>query len=75
MMNADGTALTTFAGYRIAYGNSPTLLQQTAQVSNPTVTTYTIDSLSSGTWYFIVTTYLADSTESAPSNPVSRVVP
>jgi hypothetical protein len=73
--NTDGSTLTTFAGYRIVYGTSPSALSQTTQIANPTVTTYTVSNLSSGTWYFAVKAYLADGTESIPTNPVSIAVP
>jgi hypothetical protein len=73
--NDDGTSLMTFAGYRIVYGTSANSLTQTAQIANPAAATYTVTGLTSGTWYFAVKTYLADGTESAPSNPVTKVVP
>jgi hypothetical protein len=75
MQNVDGSSLTTFAGYKILYGTSATALTQTAQVANPTVTTYTVGNLASGTWYFSVEVYLSDGTLSAKSNPVSVTVP
>jgi hypothetical protein len=75
MENVDGTSLTTFAGYKILYGTSATALTQTIQVANPTVTTYTVGNLASGTWYFSIEVYLSDGTLSAKSNPVSVTVP
>jgi Putative Ig domain len=74
-LNVDGSALTTLAGYHILYGNAANALTQTIQVANPTVTTYTVPNLSSGTWYFSVEAYLADGTTSSASNPVSVVIP
>jgi outer membrane biosynthesis protein TonB len=71
----DGTTITTLAGFEILYGNSPSELTQSLQVANPTVTTYTVPDLTSGTWYFSVQAYLADGTTSAASNPASVVVP
>jgi hypothetical protein len=73
--NTDGSSLTTFAGYRILYGTSATALTQTIQITNPTVTTYTVPNLASGAWYFSIHVYLSDGTQSAQSNLVSVVVP
>lgn len=72
--NTDGTALTNLAGYRIAYGTSANALTQTIQVSNPSVTNYSIDNLSPGTYYFSVRAYTSNGTESANSNVYSKVV-
>jgi hypothetical protein len=73
--NTDGSSLVTFAGYQILYGTSATGLTQTIQVTNPTVTTYTVPNLASGTWYFSLQVYLSDGTTSVPSSPVSVVIP
>jgi hypothetical protein len=74
-MNDDGSTLTAFTGYHVVYGTDTNSLNQTSDVANPTVTTATVSGLSSGTWYFAVKIYLADGTESALSNPVSKVIP
>jgi hypothetical protein len=72
--NSNGTALTDLAGYRIVYGNSPTALTQTVQVGNPSVTTYLVENLPTGTWYFSVKSYNSAGVESQQSAPVSSVV-
>lgn len=72
--NTDGSSLTNLAGYRIAYGTSASALTQTIQVSNPSVTNYTINNLSPGTYYFSVRAYTNSGTESANSNVYSKVV-
>ena len=72
--NTDGTTLSNLAGYRIAYGTSASALTQTVQVSNPSVTNYTIGNLSPGTYYFSVRAYTSNGTESANSNVSSKVV-
>jgi hypothetical protein len=72
--NTDGTALTNLAGYRISYGTSPTALTSTVQVATAGVSTYTIDNLSTGTWYFAVKAYTSSGTESIASNVVSKTI-
>jgi hypothetical protein len=73
--NTDGTALTNLAGYRIMYGSSAANLNTTVQVAGTGLTSYTIDGLTSGTWYFSIKSYSSSGTESSLSNPVSATVP
>jgi len=72
--NTDGTSLGNLAGYRISYGTSASALTQTVQIANPGVTTYSLSSLSPGTYYFAVRAYTANGTESANSNVSSKSV-
>ncbi len=72
--NDDGSALTNLAGYRIQYGTSATALTQTVQVANPGLTTYVIDNLAQGTWYFSMKSYTSAGLESAPTNVVSKTI-
>lgn len=67
----DGSTLTDLAGYDIYYGSSPSALTQEVQVTNIGVTDYVITGLTSGTWYFVVTSYTTNGTQSVPSNLVS----
>ena len=62
--NTDGSALTNLAGYRILYGTSPTSLSQTVEIANAGVTTYVIENLSPGTYYFAVRAYTSTGAES-----------
>lgn len=73
--NTDGTALTNLAGYRISYGTTASNLDTTVQVAGAGLTSYTIDGLTTGTWYFSIKSYSSSGTESAPSNAVSANVP
>lgn len=75
VQNTDGSPLTNLAGYRVHYGASPAELTQTIQIANPSVTSYSIESLAPGTYYFGVKAYTSGGTESALSNILSRVVP
>ncbi len=70
----DGSTLTDLAGYEIFYGTNPSALTQMVNVPNIGVTSYTISSLTSGTWYFAVTSYTTDGMESEPSNVVTTTI-
>lgn len=73
--NTDGSVISNLAGYKIYYGSTSTALNQSIQVANAGLATYTVSNLSSGTWYFGVTAYTADGTESSMSNIGSKQVP
>jgi hypothetical protein len=73
--NTDGTQLTNLAGYRISYGKSASNLDTTVQVPGTGLTSYTIDGLTSGTWFFAIKSYSAAGTESTLSNAVSTTLP
>jgi hypothetical protein len=72
--NVNGTPLTDLAGYNIYYGTNSASLNQKAAVSNAGATAYTVNGLTSGTWYFAVTSYTAGGVESARSPPSSKTI-
>lgn len=74
-MNSDGSALTDLAGYHVYYGTSPSAMSTVVNLGSASTTTYTLNSLASGTWYFSVTSYTTSGLESALSNTVSKVIP
>jgi hypothetical protein len=69
--NSDGTVLTNLAGYTVYYGTAPDHLTESVKITNPGLSAYTISNLTSGTWYFSVSAYSAEGTESARSATVS----
>lgn len=71
--NTDGSSLTNLVGYRIHYGTTPDALNQTIQVANPGISSYTVTGLAAGTYYFAVRAY-ADGVASDLSNVRSKVV-
>ncbi|HWK74500.1 MAG TPA: putative Ig domain-containing protein [Povalibacter sp.] len=73
--NTDGSSITDLAGYRIVYGTSASALTQTIELSNPSLTTYVIEGLSSATWYFAVKAYNSAGAESTLSNVASKKIP
>jgi len=72
--NSDGSVLTNLAGYTVYYGTSPSNLSQSVKVTNPGLTAYSVTNLTSGTWYFAVTSYSADGIESARTSTVSTTI-
>jgi Putative Ig domain len=73
--NTNGSALTDLAGYHIYYGKSPSAMTTSITVPNPGTMSYTINNLSSGTWYFAVNAYTTGGTESSLSNTGSKAIP
>jgi hypothetical protein len=72
--NTDGTTLTNLAGYRIVYGVSATQLTQTIQVTNAGMSSYVVENLAPGTYYFAIRAYTSSGAESTDSNVVAKVV-
>jgi hypothetical protein len=72
--NTDGSVLTNLAGYKVHYGNNRDHLTQTIKVTNPGLTAYVVEDLSPGTWYFTVTSYASDGTESVDSAVISTKI-
>lgn len=73
--NTDGSVLTNLAGIRIHYGTSASDLTRLVQVAGTNLTSYTIDNLGSGTWYFGATAYTATGAESGLAGIVSKTIP
>jgi hypothetical protein len=69
--NANGTALTDLAGYRIRYGTNPNDLTNTITVNTVARTTEVVSNLSSGTYYFAIMAFNTAGVESKLSNVVS----
>ena len=72
--NTDGTTLTNLAGYRIVYGVSASQLTQTIQLTNAGMSSYLVENLAPGTYYFAIRAYTSSGAESAHSNVVAKVV-
>ena len=70
--NEDGTPITGLAGYRIYFGPSATELNQLIEVSDAASTTYVINGLTPGTYYFAVSAYNVFGIEGPLSNIASK---
>ena len=66
--NTNGTKLTDLAGYHIRYGTDPTGLSKTIDLNSTSTTAYEITGLSPGTYYFAISAYTAEGSESAQSD-------
>ncbi|HWK51206.1 MAG TPA: putative Ig domain-containing protein [Steroidobacter sp.] len=72
--NSDGSTLGNLAGFRVMYGRTSSNLDQTVQVTNPSVNRYLVENLSSGTWYFAVVAVNASGVTSQLSNTASKTI-
>jgi hypothetical protein len=76
--NTDGTPLTNLAGYRIVYGPSAASLNEwtapTIDVPNAGISTYVLENLTAGTWYFAVRSYTLAGLHSVNSNVASKTL-
>jgi hypothetical protein len=72
--NSDGSSLTNLAGYTVYYGTSADTLTESVKISNPGLTAYTVSNLTSGTWYFAVTSYSSTGVESIRSGVISAKI-
>ena len=68
----DGEALTDLAGYRVYYGQSSADLGRVVTIADRFTTEAVVHDLDRGTWYFSVTAYTSQGTESSRSNVVSK---
>lgn len=65
--NADGSALTNLAGYRIYYGRNRDNLTQVVVLNNPGLTRYVVENLDPAQWYFSMTSVNSEGLESSRS--------
>jgi hypothetical protein len=72
--NTNGSSLTNLARFRVLYGTSASSLSQSTTVTDPTLRTTTVSSLSPGTWYFAVRAVNSSGAESDNSNVATKTV-
>jgi hypothetical protein len=70
----DGSTLSNLQGYRIYYGTNSSSLTNRVDVTNPSLSTYVIDNLAAGTWYFAATAVDGTGAESALTPTVSKTI-
>jgi hypothetical protein len=72
--NADGTALLNLQGYTLHYGTTSQSYSSSIKIANPGLTTYVVQNLTPGTYYFAIDAYNSSGVESALSGEVSTMV-
>ncbi len=72
--NTNGSVLTNLAGYNVHYGTQSQSYTSDVQVANSGASTYVVQNLSPGTYYFAVTAYNSDGSESQYSPEVSTTI-
>jgi hypothetical protein len=72
--NTDDSPLTNLAGYHVYYGTSAQALTFKVTVANPGISSYVVENLARGTWYFAVAGYNANGVEGELSGVASRSV-
>lgn len=70
--NDDGSPLIDLAGYRVYWRNSSGSISQTADLKNAGITSYVVEGLSPGTWYFALSAFNASGVEGQRSDEVSK---
>jgi hypothetical protein len=72
--NVDGSALVNLKGYRIHYGTEPGSYDQVVTLNNAGLSSYVIDNLGPGTWYFAITAVSMSGAESQLSGAASKTI-
>jgi hypothetical protein len=73
-VNTDGTPITGLAGFHIYYGISASAMTSTITLASPTETSYVVNGLASGTYYFSVVAYNSEGIDSTDSNMASKTI-
>jgi hypothetical protein len=75
-LNTDGTPLTDLTGYAFYYGTASGSYPNRIEVNDASLTTYVVDNLTPGTYYFVAVAITSGSTESEySSEAVKEVTP
>jgi hypothetical protein len=70
----DGSTLTDLAGYRVKFGNAAGSYPNTVTLRNPGITSYNVEDLAPGRWYFVIAAFDAAGLSSADTRPVSAMI-
>jgi hypothetical protein len=73
--NSDGTPLLDLAAYRVYWGDQPGSYTSSIDITNPGITTYVIENLTSGTYYFAATAVNTKGVESGFSGEAYKAIP
>ncbi len=72
--NTDGSALTNLAGYEVRWGKTPDATEFSATIADPRATTFDVNGLGQGTWYFRIASKATTGEMSAFTDPASKTI-
>ena len=72
--NTNGSPLTNLAGYRVHWGTAAGSYTNSVTLNNPGLTSYVVENLAPGTYYFVVSARNSSGVESAMSNSGSKTI-
>jgi Putative Ig domain len=72
--NTNGSALVNLSGYVIHYGNVPNVYTSSITIDNPGLTSYVVEDLPPGTYYFSMTSTTTSGAHSSPSAEASTTI-
>lgn len=72
--NTDGTALTDLDGYIVYYGTNSGNYPNTETIDTASVTSYLVENLSAGSWFFVITAVNTTGIESEFSGEATKIV-
>ena len=72
--NEDGSALTDLAGFKIYYGKSSGNYSNTIRIDGSGITTYVVENLSPGAYYFAATAFSESGIESRYSGEAVKIL-
>lgn len=72
--NTDGSVLQNLEGFLVHFGRSAEDLNRKVKINNASVSTYVIENLTAGTWYFAVSAFNSGNVESSLSSVRSKVI-
>jgi hypothetical protein len=71
----DGTPLTDLKGYKVFFGPSPGNYTKSLDINDPAATSFQVDNLASGTWYFSMKAVDTAGNISKFSNEAAKTIP
>jgi hypothetical protein len=72
--NEDDTLLTDLGGFTVYYSQTLGNYPNSDPINDPFAVTHTVDNLSPGTWFFVVTARDTSFNESEESNTASKTI-
>ncbi|HEY9183125.1 MAG TPA: putative Ig domain-containing protein [Gammaproteobacteria bacterium] len=73
-LNTDGSPLTNLSGYKVYWGTALGTYPNSVTLNNPGLTSYVVDNLVPGTYYFVATALTSAGVESTFSSAASKTI-